>query len=435
MENEIREPDVSIRLPIRLRRIAGVALLAGAAALPAAAQLDSERRQLLQLGFNQAIEGRGPLAAYAYYYLNAPHFLSPQRTLRLVVAPGYADSELGFQKALGEKTDLGVGLAGGALADSHTEIRQNRYIKEESFRGDGLRTALGLYHDFPPFGPVPLAGIVRVEGHYAKFTRDKTTDPGFALPEPQSEINTRAGVRLGGKEPLLSPSLAMEVSAWYEGRYRLAPMAYGYAGDRRVERDSQLLWARALLIYNKPDSEKRFIAVISGGEALRADRFSAYRLGGDLPMAAEFPLSLPGYYYDEIRARRYGLIGGSYIVPLSRDRRTWTASLTASTALVEYAPGSDQRGKTHTGVGAGAAYLSRSKAWQVLGGYGYGINAARGHGNGGHTVGLLVQFDFQHAQVPFFHPADSNQGLHHLLRGKQSLPVPVKIPAKLLPRK
>lgn len=408
-------------------------LLLCAAALPAAAQIDPERRQLLQLGFNQAIDGRGPLAAYAYYYLNAPHFLRPKQTLRLVLAPGYADSELGLEKALGPKTDLGIGLAGGAMADSHTEIRQNQYVKKESFRGDGLRTALGFYHDFPPYGPVPLAGIVRLEGHYAKFTRDKTTDPGFSIPEPQSEINVRAGFRFGGKEPLLSPNLAMEISAWYEGRYRLSPMAYGYAGDRRTEPNVQLLWARALLIYNKPDSDKRFIAVMSGGTSVRADRFSAYRLGGDLPMAAEFPLSLPGYYYDEISARRYALLGGSYIVPLSRDRKTWTASLTASTALVEYIPGFDQRGKTHTGVGAGAAYLSHSKAWQVLAGYGYGINAARGHGNGGHTVGMLVQFDFQRVQIPFFHPADPNSGLHYLLRGKQTLPLPVKLPAKLLP--
>ena len=77
-----------------------ILLLLCAAARPAAAQLDPERRQLLQLGFNQAVDGRGPLAAYAYYYLNAPRFLRPKQTLRLVVAPGYVDSELGFEKAL-----------------------------------------------------------------------------------------------------------------------------------------------------------------------------------------------------------------------------------------------------------------------------------------------------------------------------------------------
>ncbi|MDP3543457.1 MAG: hypothetical protein Q8T11_13390 [Elusimicrobiota bacterium] len=398
-------------------------LLAGllcAAALPASAQMDPERRQLLQVGFEQALDRRGPLAAYAYYHLNAPLFLSPKRSLRLVLAPGYADSEVAFAQALGGKTDLGIGLAGGAFADSHTEIRGHRYIKEESFRGDGVRASLSAYHDFPPYGPVPLAGLARVEVHYAKFGHDRTTDPFFAIPEPQTEVNTRAGLRFGGKEPMLSPNLAMEVSAWYEGSRRLEPMAYGYAGDRRVEKTSRLFWGRALLIYNETKSENRFVAAVSAGTSLRADRFSAFRLGGDLPMAAEFPLSLPGYYYQELSAKRFALIGGTYIIPMSRDRRTWTTSVTVASALVEFAPGFEQRGKSQTGVGGGLAYLSKSKAWQVLTSYGYGVNARRARGHGGHTAGVLVQFDFQRAQIPFFHPTDPKAGLHHLLRGRRS---------------
>lgn len=395
-----------------------LALLLCAAARPAAGQLDPERRQLLQLGFDHAVDGRGPLSAYAYYYLNEPRFLTPKQTLRLVLAPGYVDSELGFARALGAKTDLGLGLAGGAFADSHAEIRQGRFSKGESFRGDGARAALGVYHDFPPYGPVPLAGILRVESHYAKFKGDKATDPAFVMPQAQKELNLRAGMRFGGKEPLLRPNLAMEVSTWYEGRYRAEPTAYGFGGDRRIERNSQLFWGRGLLIYNKPSSAARFIAGLIGGTSIRADRFSAYRLGGDLPMAAEFPLSLPGYYYEEVLAKRFALLSGAYIVALSRDKKTWTASASVSSAVVEYAPGFEQRGKSHTGIGMGAAYLSHSRAWQFLGAYGYGINAARGHGNGGHTLSLLMQFDFQRAQVPFFHPSDPRHGLHHVLRAK-----------------
>ena len=387
------------------------------ASRPAAGQIDPDRRQLLQLGFNQSIDGRGPLAAYAYYYLNEPHFLAvPRQTLRVVVAPGYLDSELGLAKALGPETSLGIGLAGGAFADSQTEIRQDRYLRGESYGGDGARASLSLYHDFRALGPVPLAGILRVGGHYASFYKETTTAPGFALPEDQTEVFARAGFRLGGREPLLMPSLAMEISAWYEGRERLAPGTYGFDGDRRIERDSQLFWGRALLIFNEPSSAERFVAFLTGGTSMRADRFSAYKLGGDLPMAAEFPLFLPGYYYEEISAKSFGLLGGSYIVPLSGDRKTWTASLTASTALVDYAPGFEQRGKSHTGLGAGAAYLSHSRAWQLMAAYGYGINAARGHGNGGHTAGLLLQFDFQRVAVPFFHPSDPNGGLHHMLQ-------------------
>ena len=379
------------------------------------------------MGVNQPVDGRGPLAAYVYYYLNEPHFLSPKPTLRLVVAPGYVDSELGVPEALGPKTHVGYGLAGGAFADSHNEVRRDRYIREESFRGDGVRAALGLYHDFPDVGPVPMAGIFRVEGHYAAFSREKTTDPAFVVPKPQGEIVVRGGVRLGGMEPTLAPNLAMELSAWGESRSRLAPAAYGFADDRRIESNTQLYRGRALIVYNQPKSKERFIAGLSGAGSVRPDRFSGYHLGGDLPMASEFPLSLPGYYYEEISARSYALLNGTYIVPLSRDKTTWTASVTAATALVEYAPGFDQRGHSHTGLGAGAAYLSHSKAWQVLGSYGYGVNAARGHGNGGHTAGLLVQFDFQRVQVPFFHPADGRHGLHNMLRANPSLSSPLKL--------
>lgn len=388
---------------------------------PAAAQMDPERRQLVQVGLDQALDRRGPLAAYAYYHLNVPHFFSPKRSLRLVLAPGYADSEMGFAKALGEKTDLGVGLAGGAFADSHTEVRQHRFVRGESFNGDGVRGSLSAYHEFPQIGPVPVAGLARVEGHYAKFRRDKTTDPLFALPEPQSEVNTRLGMRLGGKEPYLSPKVAMEISAWYEARYRRSSMVYGYAGDRRIETNSQLMWGRALLIWNEKEKAHRFIAIFSGGTSVRADRFSAYKLGGDLPMASEFPLSLPGYYYQELAARSFALAGGTYIVPMSRDRISWTASFTAASVLVEYAPGFEQPGKSHTGVGGGIAYLSPKKSWQILTSYGYGINARRGRGEGGHTFGMMVQFDFQRVQIPFFHPDDPNSGLHHMLRGRQGI--------------
>ena len=64
-------------------------------------------------GFNAALEGHPPIAGYAFFYLNQPDFLQTNLTLRLAVAPVYLDSELGISGALGEHTDLGIGLAGG----------------------------------------------------------------------------------------------------------------------------------------------------------------------------------------------------------------------------------------------------------------------------------------------------------------------------------
>src|SRR5215510_7136400 len=86
------------------------------------AQVDPTRRELVQLGYNQPLEGKGPLAAYAFYYLNKPDFLhSSNLTLRLAVAPVYLDSEVGIRRAFGENTDVGLGLAGGGFADSCSE--------------------------------------------------------------------------------------------------------------------------------------------------------------------------------------------------------------------------------------------------------------------------------------------------------------------------
>src|SRR6185295_14403530 len=98
-------------------------------------QIDPVRRDLIQLGYDAALQGRAPLAGYAFYYHNQPSFLRTNLTLRLAAAPVYLDAELGFAGALGEHTDLGVGLAGGGFADSYSEIRRGKFLPGESFPG------------------------------------------------------------------------------------------------------------------------------------------------------------------------------------------------------------------------------------------------------------------------------------------------------------
>src|ERR1041384_54428 len=63
----------------------------------ARAQIDPEKRQLVHIGYNQPIQGKGPLAVYGFYYRNQPNFLNQTNlTLRLAIAPLYLDSELGM---------------------------------------------------------------------------------------------------------------------------------------------------------------------------------------------------------------------------------------------------------------------------------------------------------------------------------------------------
>ena len=126
-------------------------MLCGVALLPAArAQVDPEKRQLFHLGYNQSLQGVGPVAAYAFYYLNLPDWPRPGQTLRLAVAPLYLDSELAFREALGPQTHWAVGAAGGGFADSYSEVRGGKFLKEESFQGHGGELSTSVYHLFNP---------------------------------------------------------------------------------------------------------------------------------------------------------------------------------------------------------------------------------------------------------------------------------------------
>jgi hypothetical protein len=356
------------------------------------AQIDPDKRQLFELGYNQSMEGRGPIAGYAYYYLNQPGFLRTNLTLRLAVAPIYLDSELGVSRMLGPNTDVGFGLAGGGYADSYSEIRQGHYYKEESFVGHGAEVSVNLYHRFNPDQKIPLHGIVRIAGHFSTYEVESRTAAGFVIPADRLELRPRVGLRWGGREPSLSPELAMEVSAWYEGQFRGDHGPYGFAGDRSVQADSHLFWGRALMIYTLPESQHSFSASLTVGTSVGSDRFSGYKLGSVLPLATEFPLSLPGYYFDEIAASRFALLGLSYTLPLDAEKR-WGLMAYANTAVLDYVSGLQQPGDWHTGVGGGISYKSPNKVWHVMLGYGYGVDAIRSHGRGASSVGLLIQYD------------------------------------------
>jgi predicted PurR-regulated permease PerM len=389
------------------------ALLALSLAAPASAQIDPRHRELLQLGLHETLEGRGPLRGYGYLYFNEPDFLGKGRTVRLALAPVYVDTELGLRSAISPNTDLGLGLAGGGYADGYSEIRGGRYLRGESFSGHGLKGALALYHRFNPIGPVPVFGVFRLEERHSFYQRDKQTEPNFTTPPTQAETRLKMGVRAGGVEPVALPGRAAELSLWYEGRWRLNPGTYGYGADRRVEPNAHLFWSRALVAWPFK-GDRRLMASLTGGTTRNPDRFSVFRLGGVLPMAAEFPLSMPGYYYEEVSARNFGLLNVSWVRPLSDDLKTWVATVSGATAVVEYAPGLEQPQKWHTGVGAGVGYLG--KAWQSFIEYGYGFNAVRGHGNGAHSIALRIQYDFLKAGTPIHDPGRLNRGIETILR-------------------
>lgn len=360
----------------------------------AIAQLDPEKRELIQLGYNQPLEGRGPIGGYAFYYYNKPGFLETNLTLRAAVAPVYMDSELGFRGLLGQNTDLGLGISGGGYANSYYEIRDGKYYREESFTGHGAEVPLSVYHLFNPGQMIPLNGVFRVSPGYTVYERDGKTSPYFQLPDDHASLNYRAGLRWGGQEPVIQPDMAMELSAWYEGKVRDKSGEYGYNGDREMEEVAHLFWTRALIAYTLTNSQQSFCASMTAGTSVEGDRLSAYRLGGDLPLSSEFPLILPGYYFQEISARQFVNLTGQYSVPIDPSKRLSVTGI-GSMAFVDYTPGTGQSGNFHSGVGVGLGYRSHSGIWRIMGSYGYGFQASRSHGCGGHCVGFLCQVDLE----------------------------------------
>lgn len=370
------------------------------------------KRELIQVGYNASFEGHAPLAGYAFYYRNEPNFLHTNLTLRLAIAPTYVDSELGFSHLLGANTDLGVGIAGGGFADSYSEIRQGIYHPSESFDGHGGEASVSIYHLFNPNQEIPLNGVLRGSAHYTTYAETSDTDKNFQVPSDGTTFAVRTGLRFGGKEPLLFPSLAMELSVWYQGMFRMNPDTYGFGsvanpeGDRRIRPDSHLFWATALLAYTMTNSGQAFYVNLTAGTSADADRFSGYRLGALLPMVSETPLSLPGYYYQEISARQFILLAGNYTIPIDKKNH-WNVNFNAGTAGVDYLPGLKQPGDWLSGVGGGVLYQSSSI--KIMAGYAYGIDAIRTGGRGAHSIGILMQFDLGHAKQELFYPGEFNR--------------------------
>jgi hypothetical protein len=381
--------------------------------LVASAQIDPVKRDLVQFGYNQAFEGHAPLAAYAFFYHNEPDFFRTNLTLRLVVAPAYLDSELGFANGLGPNTDLGIGLAGGGFADSYNEIHGGTFYPSESFEGNGAEISSSLYHRFNPAEEIPLDFVLRGTAHYSDYNRNNDTAPDFVLPNNHTDFSLRTGLRWGGVEPTLFPPLAMELSVWYEGHLRTDPGTYGFDNADQLESQSHLFWTEAAMAYTLTNSGQSFYVRLTAGTSVDADRFTAYRLGGFLPLIAEYPLSLPGYFYQEISARQFVLVNANYLVPLDHGKH-FDLDLNASTAVVDYLPGEEQPGNSLTGLGAGILYRTPDDRLKLMLDYAYGIDAIRADGRGASSVGVLMQID-----LGYMHSKSFSQPQPLLLRGWQ----------------
>jgi hypothetical protein len=127
---------------------------------------------------------------------------------------------------------------------------------------------------------------------------------------------------------------------------------------------------------------------------------------------------LPGYYFQELSARSFVLLGGSYGLPLD-PKQQWRVAVSATTAYVDYLPGFEQTGHWNSGVGGGIVYRSPTDSWQISVAYGYGFNAIRDHGRGAQSITFLLQFDLDRTKRRLFDPSASlsrSRGLQEFIR-------------------
>lgn len=403
----------------QLRRLA-VLIFLSASAAGASAQVDTKTRQLVQVGWDQSISRTG--MGYLFYYLNRPEVYYKDMALRLVVAPVYADGELAL-KRIAPQTDLGIGLAGGGFAYGHNEIRRGAAVKEESFEGHGLSIAIAVYRVLNPGRMIPLQAYLRGASSVQTYQARGSTDRNFVIPLDVFEHSARLGLRFGGREPQLGRN-ALELSAWYMAKVRNREVQYGYA-DRSLRHDSHFIWGTGHFAYTFPDTGRYLSATATLATSGNADRLNAWRLGGALPLASEFPLSLPGYAHQEITARSVAHLETRGLVPLDRDRHVGVG-VWGAMSTVDYLPGFEQDGSLNSGVGAWSQVdIPRWKA-RVGFQYGYGVQAIRGGGErGAHSVGMTVQVNIGAPEwrMPFepAAPADRPRG-YGTIRGDRILP-------------
>jgi hypothetical protein len=356
------------------------------------AQVDPQPRSLAEFGYDAPLKGQGPPGVYGFYYYNDPTLFSTNVAFRAAVTPLYLDSEIGFKQLLSPYTDVGLQFGGGAYGDDYYEVQQGKYIKDESFYGNGGGVSVAIYQRLNPGMRVPLSLIVRGGLHYSSFTTEDQSSSAFALPQDQYDPFTRVGLRLAGKEPVLYPELAMEVSAWFERQWRLDDDPYGFNDDRRISPDVDLYWLYAGMTYTFKHPGQTVSAALTAGGSDDVDRLSAWRLGGMLPLNSEYPLMIPGYFNEELTAERFVHLYAYYEFPLLPSH-ILKFRVEGAAANLEYVPGFEQS-PWQTGAGCALIYQPQNKNFQVALRYGYGFNAIRDGQEGAQSIGLLFQYDF-----------------------------------------
>jgi hypothetical protein len=369
--------------------LAGLLLSAG----PAAAQADPEPRRNLEVGTELPLKGNAPINGYAFYLWNRPNYPEPDQYLRVVVAPTYLLTEFVQDHWPFGRHAVSIGLNGGGFRYGHEEYRHGTHQAEESFWGHGAELPLSYYASTKLFDKLPLQGQVRVTPAFLVYQDSFSTDEDFQLPPDTGLITGRVGLRLGGVPPELLPKLALEASAWYEATYRTNTGTFGLPDNPEpLESLSQRFWGRLAGVFAPADGHTIDV-LLTAGFSLDVDLLSSFRMGSALPFRSEFPLILHGYFVEEVFAKRFWLLNASYRFPAWPGSRKVTLRIAFDMAGVDYVDGHALPREHLRGVGGDLSVAFTPRVTMVVG-YGYGFDAPRNGGFGGHEAHALIELKY-----------------------------------------
>jgi hypothetical protein len=377
------------------RYLTGAAGLAGLllAAVPADAQPDPEPRAYVEVGTEAPLKGNAPINGYAFFLWNRPHFPNTDQYLRVVVAPTYLLTELVQDHWPSGRHAVSVGLNGGGLRYGHAEYRNGNYKEEESFWGHGAELPFSYYASTKLFDKLPLQGQIRLTPAFIVYQDSFGTAERFELPPDTGLLTGRVGLRLGGVPPELLPQLALEASAWYEAVYRTNAGTFGLPErPERLEDLTQRAWGRVAAVITPADGHTVEV-LATAGLTRSTDLLSSFRLGSALPFRSEFPLILHGYFVEEVFAKQFWLVNASYRFPAWPGSRKVHLRISADMAGVEYVDGHRLPREHLRGVG-GDMSVAVTPRVTIVAGYGYGFDAPRNGGFGGHEAHALIELKF-----------------------------------------
>jgi hypothetical protein len=134
-----------------------------------------------------------------------------------------------------------------------------------------------------------------------------------------------------------------------------------------------------------------------------------------MTLNSEFPLILPGYFSEEIKARQYAHVTLRGGFPLD-DNKKYIINVFAAGATITPAAGTNAGGTNHAGVGTSIEFAPRNGALRGILSYGYAPTAVRGSERGGQGVALSVELNLEPREEGLRHaPPYTQQGLRWLL--------------------